>query len=161
MAGYRINRVVRRASAAVLLAASVGLGVGEARATPYKVAVLQGLDKVTARVSTLHAPIGVTIRFGTLEVIVRHCEKRPPEEPPESAAFLDIWEAREGEAAVSLFRGWMFASSPALSALEHPVYDVWVLDCTGDAATGDPPPPAREGGPANLPDLEKLFKSGN
>ncbi len=100
-----------------------------ALAAPYPRVVLQGLDKVTARVSTLEAFVGATVRFGGLEIIVRHCDKRPPEETPESAAFLDIWEVRPGEAAISLFRGWMFASSPALNAMEHPVYDVWVLDC--------------------------------
>ncbi|MBI3113354.1 MAG: DUF2155 domain-containing protein [Rhodospirillales bacterium] len=109
-------------------------------ATPYDVAVLQGLDKVTARVSTIEAPVGEVVKFGGLEIIARHCDKRPPEETPESAAFLDIWEVREGEAAISLFRGWMFASSPALSAMEHPVYDVWVLDCKN--ATQAAPPAA-------------------
>ena len=109
-----------------------------ALATPYDVAVLQGLDKVTARVSTIEAPVGEVVKFGGLEIIARHCDKRPPEETPESAAFLDIWEVREGEAAISLFRGWMFASSPALSAMEHPVYDVWVLDCK-NAAQAAPP----------------------
>lgn len=99
------------------------------RAEPYRTAVLQGLDKVTARVTTLRVDIGDTVRFGTLEIIVRQCDKRPPEEPPESAAFLDVWEMRPGEPAMGLFRGWMFASSPGLNALEHPVYDVWVLDC--------------------------------
>jgi len=99
------------------------------RAEPYGVAVLQGMDKVTARVSTILAPVGQTVRFGSLEIIVRQCDKRPPEETPESAAFVDIWEVRPGEAAADLFRGWMFASSPALNALEHPVYDVWVIDC--------------------------------
>jgi hypothetical protein len=98
-------------------------------AEPYEVAVLQGLDKVTARVTEIEAPVGRTVRFGTLEIIARTCDKRPPEETPESAAFLDIWEVRQGLPALSLFRGWMFASIPALSALEHPVYDVWVLDC--------------------------------
>ncbi|HEC90808.1 MAG TPA: DUF2155 domain-containing protein [Alphaproteobacteria bacterium] len=97
--------------------------------TSYDIAVLQGLDKVTARVSTIEAPVGDTVKFGTLEIIARVCDKRPPEETPESAAFLDIWEVRPGEPAVSVFRGWMFASSPALSALEHPVYDIWVVDC--------------------------------
>jgi len=104
-------------------------GIGEVRAELYDTAVLQGLDKVTARVSTIEAPVGDTVTFGALEIIVRTCDKRPPEDPPESAAFLDIWEVHPGEPAVSLFRGWMFASSPSLSALEHPVYDVWVLDC--------------------------------
>ncbi|MFC1673086.1 DUF2155 domain-containing protein [Pseudomonadota bacterium] len=111
------------AALAVVLMASPAL------ADPHQSAVLQGLDKVTARVTTLRVEIGATARFGTLEIIVRHCDKRPPEETPESAAFLDIWEVRPGEAAMGLFRGWMFASSPGLNALEHPVYDVWVLDC--------------------------------
>ncbi|MEK9673130.1 MAG: DUF2155 domain-containing protein [Rhodospirillaceae bacterium] len=97
--------------------------------------VLQGLDKVTARVTTIQAEVGKAVRFGTLEIIPRQCDKRPPEETPESAAFLDIWEIRPGEPAVSLFRGWMFASSPALNALEHPVYDIWVLDCNPGPAT--------------------------
>ena len=116
-------------------------GGAACRAEPMDTAVLQGLDKVTARVSTIEAPVGRTVRFGALEIIARTCDKRPPEEPPESAAFLDIWEVRPGEAAISLFRGWMFASSPALSAMEHPVYDVWVLDCessTPSAAAASP-----------------------
>lgn len=100
-----------------------------AGAETYNTAVLQGLDKVTARVSTIDAPVGDSVKFGALEIIARTCDKRPPEETPESAAFLDIWEVKQGEPAISVFRGWMFASSPALSALEHPVYDVWVLDC--------------------------------
>jgi hypothetical protein len=92
-------------------------------------ALMQGLDKVTARISPIHAPVGQVVRFGTLEIMVRRCLKRPPEEPPESAALVDIREVRPGEAPVVLFQGWMFASSPALNALEHPVYDVWVKDC--------------------------------
>ena len=60
---------------------------------------------------------------------MRACDKRPPEETPESASFLEIYEQREGQSPVQIFAGWMFASSPGLNALEHPVYDVWVLDC--------------------------------
>ena len=112
-----------------------GLTQSPASAEPYEITLLQGLDKVTARVSTIEAPIGRVVRFGTLEIIARTCDKRPPEEPPESAAFLDVWEVRPGEPAISLFRGWMFASSPALSALEHPVYDVWVIDCRNTVAS--------------------------
>ena len=121
-----ITRTWKPATLAVLLSPVLG---GPTAAAPYEVAILQGMDKVTARVSTIEAPVGEVVKFGTLEIIARHCDKRPPEETPESASFLDIWEVRQGEAAVSLFRGWMYASSPALSALEHPVYDVWVLDC--------------------------------
>lgn len=92
-------------------------------------AILQGLDKVTARVSTFEAPLNQPVRFGTLEITVLRCVKTPPEEPPESSAFLVIRDIKPDEAPVELFRGWMMASSPALSALEHPVYDVWVKDC--------------------------------
>jgi hypothetical protein len=99
------------------------------QAAQFDVAVLQGLDKVTARVSTFNASIGAIIKFGTLEIVVRKCDKRPPEETPESAAFIDVWDVRPDEVIVSVFRGWMFASSPALAAMEHPVYDVWILDC--------------------------------
>ena len=98
-------------------------------AEPYTIAVLQGLDKVTARVWTIEAPIGKTVLFGSLEIVARTCDKRPPEETPESAAFVEIREVRRGENPATLFQGWIFASSPALSALEHPVYDVWVIDC--------------------------------
>ncbi len=92
-------------------------------------AVLQGLDKVTARISTFEAPFDVPVRFGSLVIQARACHKAPPTEPPESTAFLEIDETFETAQPRGLFAGWMFASSPAVSALEHPVYDVWVVDC--------------------------------
>jgi hypothetical protein len=107
----------------------------------HRVAVLQGLDKVTARVSTVQAPLDQPTQFGTLEVVARTCRETPPTEPPESAAFLEIRElppASDANAApVDLFSGWMFASSPAVSALEHPVYDIWVVDCAEPIAPID------------------------
>ena len=91
--------------------------------------LMQGLDKVTARIYALDVAIGQTVRFGTLNITLRSCDRTPPEEPPESAAFLDIIDAKVGGDETRLFSGWMYASSPALSALEHPVYDVWVVEC--------------------------------
>ncbi len=134
--------MVKRAAVAGFVTAGLMLPGAAAWAEVYEVAVLQGLDKVTARVTTLEAPVGEVVRFGTLEIIARTCEKRPPEEPPESASFLDIWEVRPGEAAVSIFRGWMFSSSPALSAMEHPVYDVWVVDCHKTQSSAEPASPS-------------------
>ncbi len=93
------------------------------------VAILQGLDKITARISTVEAPLETPVRFGALEITVRACRKRPPEEPPETAAFLDVRDLRVADTPRPVFRGWMFSSSPALSAIEHPVYDVWIVDC--------------------------------
>jgi len=104
------------------------------------VALLQGLDKITARVSKFEAPVDAPVRFGTLSIRVRDCEKSPPEDLPESAAFLEIDELRPGEDRVRVFSGWMFASSPALSALQNPVYDVNVLDCR--SASGSSPAPS-------------------
>ena len=97
--------------------------------------ILGGLDKLTARVVTIKTEVGRTARLGQLEIIPRACRQRRPEaSSPESAAFLDIWDVVPGKPAQSAFRGWMFASSPALSAMEHPIYDVWVLSC---AASGN------------------------
>ena len=97
-------------------------------------AVLQGLDKVTARIFRLKAPDNTSVVFGSLVVTVRACYKRPPEETPETSVFLEIDEISNGVEVSRIFSGWMFASSPALSALEHPVYDVWVLDCMNAAS---------------------------
>jgi hypothetical protein len=95
--------------------------------------VLQGLDKITARVSPVFGTLGLPTYFGSLEIVVRACRETPPTEPPESAAFVEIRELppnadRDREPEI-LFSGWMFASSPAVSALEHAVYDIWVVDC--------------------------------
>jgi hypothetical protein len=107
-----------------------------AAAFPADTVILQGLDKITGRVSTIEAPVGTAVKFGSLSITARRCERTPPEEPPEATAFLEIVDAKPGEAPVKLFEGWMFASSPAVSGLEHPVYDVWVIDCKNAAKSG-------------------------
>ena len=89
---------------------------------------LQGLDKITARVSELPIQNGQTVQFGSLVIRVSACNRRPPEEPPEATAFVEIGDGKQTPPTL-LFRGWMFASSPAVSAFEHPVYDVRVLRC--------------------------------
>lgn len=96
--------------------------------------VLRTLDKVTATTKDYTVQIGDTLQYGSLSVDVKHCEKKPPEDIPETYAFLQIYDNRmdgrgekiDGE---RLFSGWMLASKPAMSALEHAVYDVWVLGC--------------------------------
>ena len=127
------------AGVALVLALAIGMTRG-AVALEGSGALLQGLDKVTARITTIEAPLNKPVHFGALEITVRRCFKRPPEESPESAAFLEVREVREGEAPKQLFVGWMFASSPALSALEHPVYDVWVKDCLNVKSSDDSGP---------------------
>jgi hypothetical protein len=121
---------------------------GPAEAVQMQGAVLQGLDKITARISTINVAVGQTVSFGSLQITLQACDKHPPEETPESAAFLQIVEQKQGEAPVTRFSGWMFASSPALSAMEHPVYDLWVLDCTGTPEAEPQPQQQDESGAA-------------
>ena len=96
---------------------------------PTNTAVLQGLNKVTGHVSRLEGPIGTVLTFDNLEIIPRRCWKSPPDQQPENAALLEIREIKIGEAPKKLFLGWMFSSSPGLSGLEHPVYDVTIVAC--------------------------------
>jgi hypothetical protein len=133
-----------RSALAASLVGVVFNTMGAAAMTPEPVAVLLGLDKITARVSRFDAAVGQSVSFGTLSVVVRDCEKSAPEERPEDAAFVQIYENRPGEEPVRRFSGWMFSSSPALSALEHPVYDVNLLDCK---AANTPPAPSSSPSP--------------
>jgi len=127
------------ALAAALLfvpAATVPLATAGAAPAPEQMiartaAKLQWLDKVTARTSTFTIAVGETKTMGSLRISLRACKENPPIEPPESAAFLEVVEMKPGEQAEPVFSGWMFASSPALSAMEHAIYDVWVLSCNG------------------------------
>lgn len=131
----------RRAAVAVAGAVLCGALIGPAAAdepewTQRPVAVLQGLDKVTARISTVTAPVGQTVQFGTLLITVQTCQEHPPTLAPESAVFLVIEDQPPDEAPRRVFNGWMFASSPGLHALEHPVYDVWALSCRSSTTEG-------------------------
>ena len=124
---------------ALFVAAILGAGAASATDIPMDTIVLGGLDKVGGRVNNFSGKVGVPMTFGTLEIVARTCVTRPPEETPENAAFLEIFQMQEGTGPVTekkkIFSGWMFASSPALSALDHPVYDVWVLRCESSAAS--------------------------
>lgn len=117
-------------------AAVLALGFAFAAAAPAmaNTAVLRGLDKVTGQTQAVNAPVGKAVRFGTLEITTRACQKSPEEEAPETAVYLEVRDIplpRQGQKRepVKVFSGWIFGSSPALNALEHPVYDLWAIDC--------------------------------
>ena len=94
---------------------------------------LQALDKITARISTFEVPVGAAWFYGTLELTINRCAFHPPEEPPENAAFITVRDrGYDGLAPKQVFSGWIFSSSPAISALEHPVYDLTLLACVAD-----------------------------
>jgi len=90
---------------------------------------LGALNKITAKLETLNVARDETVKFGTLEITMRNCRSNPPEETPESVAFLEVTDLGHMGEPRQIFSGWMFASSPAISPLEHAVYDVWVTDC--------------------------------
>lgn len=117
-------------------------------------AVFAALDKVTARISTLEVKLGETKRFGALKVTPRACYSRPPTEPPKTSTFVEVDEIMLDGKEKRIFSGWMFAESPGLNAVEHPVYDVWLTACqqggptTAQAAGKDPGGPAAATGDA-------------
>ncbi len=96
---------------------------------PMNTAVLRGLDKVTGRMQTFEIPVGEVGQFGKTFVIPESCFTRPPEESPENSAFLYVYEKSLKGENIELFKGWMFSSNPALSSMENPVYDIWVVAC--------------------------------
>jgi hypothetical protein len=148
-----LDRLSQSSSGASFLPQVFG-GESDDMRIPVEV-TLRALDKITARFTDLTVPIGEPQSFGSLTLLPRTCSTRPPEEFPETSVFLEVYasendvagqRARDEEmdepGSVSLetsideeifgqavFRGWMFASSPSLNAMEHPTYDVWVIDC--------------------------------
>ncbi len=97
--------------------------------------IIQTLDKITAHTSTLVAKVGDTIKFGSIYMKVQSCQKSSPIDDPEAAAFIQVWEVDTNDKAQWVFSGWMFASSPGLSPMDHPIYDVWVIDCINNKDT--------------------------
>lgn len=94
-------------------------------------ALLQGLKKVSAETSSFEARIDKEVLFGNLVITVKKCVKSTTQDQPEDAALILIQDHKPEEQAVTVFSGWMFSSSPAISALEHPVYDITLLGCVG------------------------------
>ena len=111
-------------------------------------AVFSGLDKITGRIISFDVAINETVQFGALQVTPRVCYSRPPTETPNTDAFVEVDEVTLQGEIKRIFTGWMFAASPGLHAVEHPIYDVWLTDCKGgknpnvaEAPPDLPPPP--------------------
>jgi hypothetical protein len=173
MTGAIYDRTARRARAAAV-ATAVLASVQPAwaqRSDPAarienEVAVFAALDKVTARIQKLAIPLGETVQFGALKVTPRSCFTRPPTEQPKTSTFVEVQELQIDGGEKRLFAGWMFAESPGLNAVEHPVFDVWLTECqkprvTASARPGAVPRPGtgnQPGLPAAQPGAEDEFK---
>lgn len=135
---------MRRACAAAALFAVAGTSllsmtvVAEAARITNPVAVFSGIDKITGRITTFDVYIGETVQFGALQVTPRVCYSRDDTEAPKTDTFVEVDEITLDRKIRRIFTGWMFADSPGLNAVEHPVYDVWLNSCK---AKSDLPPP--------------------
>jgi hypothetical protein len=106
-----------------------------------KGALFSGLDKITGRIITFDAAIGETVQFGALQVTPRICYTRPPTETSNTDAFIEVDEVTLQGEVKRIFTGWVFAASPGLHAVEHPIYDVWLTDCKNPVVAVTAPPP--------------------
>jgi hypothetical protein len=129
-------------SKSLLLALAVGgtlaAGPAAAEALSNPVAVFTGLDKITGRIITFDVYMDETVQFGALQVTPRVCYTRPPSEPAQTDAFVEVDEITLDRKVQRIFSGWMFAASPGLHAVEHAVYDVWLADCKASSPVAPP-----------------------
>lgn len=107
-----------------------------------RMAILRGLDKITGKAVNIDAPIGVPVRYATLTITADYCYSTPSSETPQTTAFLKIIDRRPDKPSRQVFSGWMWASSPSLNAMQHPLYDVWVMSCKTNQPGQEAPPVA-------------------
>jgi hypothetical protein len=124
----------------------------------HPTAVFSGLDKITGRIISFEVAIDETVQFGSLQITPRVCYTRPATETPQTTAFVEVDEVGSGNDYKRIFSGWMFAASPGLHGIEHPVYDAWLINCKGGTTIIHTPPdeadsnaPPAQAGPANRP----------
>ena len=111
-----------------------------------KKASFSGLDKITGRIINFDEDIGETVQFGALRVKTSACYTRPATEAANTDAFVEVDEITLQGEVKRIFSGWMYAASPGLHGVEHPIYDIWLVDCkipdqTIVSAQPDPPKP--------------------
>jgi hypothetical protein len=118
---------------AVLAMVLATLGASAAQADRIKnpTAIFSGLDKITGRIVSFEVAVDETVQFGSLQMTAKVCYSKPPNENPNTTAFVEVDDTSLGETGKKVFSGWMFASSPGLHGMEHPVYDIWLVDCKG------------------------------
>ena len=99
-------------------------------------AVMQAMDKITGRVNKINVPVNSKVSFGDFSLVLRSCKKTPAEEAPENFAFVDVTDKSFGVDEYNIFRGWIISSSPGINTIEHPIYDVWLLECVDADISG-------------------------
>lgn len=128
-AGGILWRKTAGALAVAMVAAPLFAGVARAEKISNPVAEFTGLDKITGQIRTFDVLVDETVQFGALQLTARVCYSRPPTEPPQTTAFVEVDEVTLDRKIQRIFTGWMFADSPGLNAVDHPIYDVWLTNC--------------------------------
>ncbi|MGP9819930.1 DUF2155 domain-containing protein [Salinarimonas sp. NSM] len=126
---YRLPTLALAACALPAIAVALAASPASAQKIENPVAVFSGLDKITGRIIRFEAGIDETVQFGALQLTARVCYTRPPTESPNTTSFIEVDELSLDGALARIFTGWIYANSPGLSAIEHPVYDIWLVDC--------------------------------
>ena len=139
----RSRFALRAAFSLAMILASIAPSLAQTIANP--VARFSGLDKITGRVTQFDVYIDETVQFGALQITPRACYSRPPTETQRTSVFVEVDQVSLKGSITRIFSGWMFADSPALNAVDHAVYDVWLVDCK---ASTDVPPPQSSTEPA-------------
>ncbi len=116
---------------ALVVAGLAAPGSAFADKISHPTAVFEGLDKITGRTTTFEVAINETVQFGALQITPRVCYSRPPTESPQTDAFTQVDQIDEKKTLKRIFSGWMFADSPGLHGIEHPIYDIWLTGCKG------------------------------
>jgi hypothetical protein len=144
------------ARAALVLALVIG-GASAAQADRIKnpTAVFSGLDKITGRIVSFETAVNETVQFGALQMTARVCFTKPPTENPNTTSFVEVEEIGTDGKNRRVFSGWMFAASPGLHSIEHPVYDIWLVDCKGGTEVVAEPKEAVEEPPPILQDATR------
>jgi hypothetical protein len=153
-----MNAKKRGAAASLLIGAALAACLAApARADRIKhpTAMFEGLDKITGRIISFEVAIDETVQFGSLQITPRVCYTRPPTEAPRTDVFVEVDEVTEKRSNNRLFTGWMFAASPGLHAIEHPVYDIWLTDCKGGTQVIPSPPEEAALPDAGAPDADQ------
>ena len=122
--------MIKNSLSAILLSAISLYSISvKAEEITTNAAIMQAMDKVTGRVNKLTIPVNSKVSFGDFSLVLRMCKKRPAEETPENFAFIDVTDKSFGTDEYNIFRGWILSSTPGISAIEHPIYDMWLLEC--------------------------------
>lgn len=153
MRGVLVRSVV--VAGIAVIASLIAPQAAKADKIKHPVAVFSGLDKITGRIIAFEVATDETVQFGSLQITERACYTRPATEAPQTTTFIEVDEVDAANDYKRIFSGWMFAASPGLHGIEHPIYDIWLIGCRGGGETVAASPETSQAEPAPPPENAK------